>query len=145
MCLTLAKQFKSEKEAKAFVRKPLVSKRNIKVYKMLETCEDEILSPYQSETYTEGELKTVKRFTSRITGSCYCSIERGLHTYATLKEAKTFAKLGVSVAPRFVIEVMIPKGTPYFKSVDDKQYVSLALQMPKKFKSLYGKINLKKS
>lgn len=132
MCLKIQNQFTTRKEARNFFSEPLIANKNITVYKVLENFNDDMLSPYQSEQYKFGELKSVNKFSSEtinLGGRLWMlTINKGIHSY----NPKQLKLLGNIFNLKFhtVAKCVIPKGTPYFKN--DREYVSLALQMPKK-------------
>ena len=138
MCLTVDKEFKTRQEVRDFFAKPLITKTNKVVYKVLERFGPIYNSPYQNMDYKLGELKTVPKFGVIIGKSLLrnvwdMDIEKGIHACTTLYRARQIVNNG---SFRVIVRCYIPKGTPYFIG-NYNDIVSLALQMPKKFKHIY--------
>ena len=139
MCLTVDKEFKTRQAARDFFAKPLIAKTNKTVYKVLKkrAFYKHLESPFQQEKYEPGELKTVPKFGKEILKNFdsiwRININNGIHACTSLDQAIWMAERGFM---RKVIKCYIPKGTPYFIGTDG-DIVSLALQMPKKFKHIY--------
>ena len=134
MCLTLKRKFRSENEAKRFSCKTAkIATEDIKVWKCLEIKNKSNTTgraPYRGTLYKEGELKKVKAFGfgyyQHDDGKWDVDIDQGLHACTTYQTA-TWLKS----SDRFIVEMIIPKGTKYFKG-DDNDIVSLQLLWPKK-------------
>lgn len=158
MCLKISNQFRTRALAKEHVKEPLISKRNITVYKILEKVNSpkgiEFISPFRCMTYLPGETKIVKKFSFEYIDACgwKVNVNKGLHTLnspsciaSNIMTAKSFvrftAKMKYSAFGHnknmIIVECIIPKGTPYYKN--EEEYVSLALQMPDKFVNVYKK------
>ncbi len=129
MCLEIKNKFKSATEIKKFMKNPLIAEKDLKVYKILEICYGNIVSPFQYVSYTENELKTVKEFKYHYSYDNILYIEDGLHCFSKKRSAIDLKK---SLPKTFIVECIIPKGTPYFNGVDNN-IVSLALKIPSEF------------
>lgn len=119
--------------------KPLIAKRNIKVYKILKIVEKPVEGGQTTITTDEKGISTrttISRFTTYINSlgwNCVWEIgktnsvdkmsyrerpargllmiEQGLHAYSTLKTA---ISVRGSISNRLVAECIIPKGTKYY-------------------------------
>lgn len=92
MCLTIYKDFKSLNEAKKFKRKPLIAKKDIRVYKVL-TINN--VSPYFYMKYEKGFHYIEKQpFIGEIY-SHWIEIKTGLHS-CNIKKAKNKKALNLS-------------------------------------------------
>ena len=146
MCLRIDDQFITRKKAKEFLETPLIAKKNITVYKVLERCTHEgkgiiysYSSPHRGASYYPGELKSVEKFSAdilQVTWQWRIKINKGLHSYsAAAAEAYWTRNCSITGGRGLIlIQCTIPKGTPYFKNKDG-EYVSLKLQTPKEYKN----------
>jgi len=96
-----------------------IAKKDITVYKRLRLNG---ASPYKAMLYEEGfhYYQTGKKFGINFNEfSRKLEIERGLHSYKTLKRAKE-----TTTYRYIIIEMVIPLGSEYFESDNDKEIVS---------------------
>jgi hypothetical protein len=132
MCLKIETTFRTRTKAREFYSKPLIAKTNITVYKVLENYGNQMVSPHRSVVYKFDELKKVKSFSSEIMDEwnrCWkIRINRGLHSYNAKQIDLLIRRYQYNHYS--IIKCKIPKGSKYFKN--EEEYVSLALQMPKK-------------
>lgn len=122
MCLTVDKEFKTRKEAREFKNKPLIAKKDIRVYKVLNTnCNTSMV---RGMKYYKGFHHTeLKPFNSKIykvywPDYWYIDINSGLHSYTNIKRANLMKCSGEKV-----VVMYIPKGSLFFKG-DNEDYVS---------------------
>ena len=141
MCFHVDGIYKTRAKAQDAAKKFLIAKRNITVYKVLEMHKGfpntiEYISPYKISSYNTGEIKSVEKFTFRYVDVCgwRAEINRGLHSYSHNRACSIFEKHDkfLKKYKRILVKCKIPKNTPYYKN-EAGEYVSLKLEMPKKF------------
>jgi len=113
MCLTVEKTFKTRQEARDF--KPLIAKKDIKVYKYLYVnLKGKYVSPYLNFEYEKGYHYTAKiskrvfKYYSHLNWSL--KFYRGLHAFLN----------PVAYMRRGYIEIVmyVPKGSQYYIGTD---------------------------
>jgi len=119
MCLKVDKKFKTRKEARNF--KPLIAKKEIKVYKILDT---ENTSPYFTFTYDKG-YQYSSNFSKYIEENYgwKIKINKGLHSFIDYKNAKERKYCFLYPESFKIITMYIPKGSKYYLG-DDGDIVS---------------------
>lgn len=142
MCLRINKNFINREEATEYKNSPKVANKNIVVYKILRKIHNRhtnrisYVSPHRGEPYVPGRNKKVKSFSFIIKNAFISNkkpyvimINRGLHAFTTIEEAKNNQVYEVDI----IVKCVIPKGTPYFKDTENNEIASLELSMPNKF------------
>lgn len=121
MCLRVNKEFKNKKEALEYFEKPLITKTDIKVYKLLERLTYEKskiiggVSPFAYYRYERGFQYTESDFSRKINGLFELEIEQGLHAYVDKNTALKEKKDSKIWDWHFhIIEMWIPRGAKYF-------------------------------
>lgn len=113
-----------------------VSNRDMVVYKILgkkfymwtgkNEEEEYVTSARGYKVDKDGDILIADKFTCR-KNEPFLEINRGIHSYTDLKEAK-FQVFNPSI--RLLVKCIIPAGTPYIKSSCGCQVVSLILMIP---------------
>lgn len=101
---------------------PMIAKKDIKVYKILYKINKKFLTPYKFFRMEEGYhyIQTGKKFKVFLNWGMYLyRIEKGLHAYTTLKEARRNL-FEYSV----IVEMIVPKGSEYFIDKINKEICS---------------------
>lgn len=106
MCLNIQNKFSE----------PLVASEDLVVYKVLEntTTEDLYLTPFQQTAVSIGSGRTYK---SKLSFDRYGDVERGLHSFCDLEDARALARIRANIFHqcRFsVCRCLIPKGSKYY-------------------------------
>jgi len=113
MCLIIEKSFYSMKELHEFASKPLIAKKDIKVYKVLGTNN---ISPYRKMLYEKNF-----EYTEHQPFTYYCSDELGAHALYLRQGLYSFTRKSTAKNSlrfdRKIVEMIIPKGAQYFKGV----------------------------
>lgn len=111
MCLQVDKRFKTRQEARDY--KPLIAKKDIKVYKYLVFEDDSYISPFQGFKYEKGYHYSANIgksvFKRRHLNVWTIECNRGLHAY-THEMNKPYFKQ---------IIMYIPKGSEYYKGINE--------------------------
>ncbi len=143
MCLHIEGIFRTRALAQQHVKTPLIAKRNITVYKVLEKVYTlkpyiEFVSPHRCTPYLPNEIKTAKKFSFRYIDACGWRIEinKGLHSYGKDRpDVQDWHRISKKSFHKIIVKCIIPKGTPYYKN--KSEYVSLKLEMPNDFLDLW--------
>jgi hypothetical protein len=113
---------------------PLIAKKNIVCYKILQDDGLNKISPYYDEIYFKkgGSCEYVNKeiddfsFSTNFETFERC-INQGLHVYSSIKKAND----EVDHLNESVYKCVIPKGTKYYYNPADNEYVSLKLKVYK--------------
>lgn len=112
MCLQIQKSFRTKKEAKEFMLKPLIAKKDIEVFKVLNKDNTSIYKDFQ---YTKGFEYTNDKFTiDYIRFLDRLNIHSGIHSCKT-KSATQIHKQD----HHKVVKMIVPKGAEYFENDDE--------------------------
>ena len=115
MCLTISQYFKTRQQARDFSKQPLIAKKDIVVYKVINIFGG--ASIYRNFKYEQGYhyYQTGKRpfgfviYKGSFQEKWKIDINEGLHSYSTVTKATSrcdsYSK---------VVEMIIPKGAKYF-------------------------------
>lgn len=99
----------------------LTAKKDIICYKLVEDLEDngDLRTPFQYRSIVLGET-----YTSNIVRTYDGSIEKAIHSYVKLKDAKEYLLYWVATA--HVVKCIIPKGSKYIRGIfgSDKSIAS---------------------
>lgn len=115
MCFKLDNVFRTRELAREFSRNPKIAHRNIRVFKALDSLDDDdtLHSPYWSQQYKPGKTYETKMSFSYF--HCHTwnlSVERGLHSFVSRKAFdESYVKFAMGVK---LYEMYIPKGAKYF-------------------------------
>lgn len=126
MCLIVNKMFASSEEARNYFNKPLIAKKDIKVYKILENLNKNKTtgySPFKYMKYKKGFQYTESHFNMNIeeyyTSLYELCINQGLHAYIKKNSEGLKCHLSqFSYSSPEIIEMYIPKGSKYFLGKD---------------------------
>lgn len=129
MCLIINKLPNRESARK---RKPRIAQKDIVVYKRLVRNDDGSFgAPYYPMEYKPRRTYRVKQFSKawyKLTSEYTLHINKGLHAKTNPKE---FFLYGGNYD--VVVQMIIPKGTPYYLSNYNSDIVALKLRTPKQF------------
>lgn len=119
MCLIIT-GFESRKKAREFYKTPLIAKKDILVYKILQKYNNH--SPYYYMKYEKGFLyyqDGKRQFSSYIMPLVFSwnlEINQGLHSYKNKKVAED-CLFSVFTDPSYkIVEMIVPKGSKYFEN-----------------------------
>jgi len=126
MCLNFTIKAKNIKEARELANKPLIAKKDITVYKILNKnfFNGKYYSPHKHFEYEKGNeyYRYGKKFEIRVSKTnnekYLVHIYDGLHSYRTLSRAKD-----ATWGNRKVFKMVIPKGAEYYLG-ENKDIVS---------------------
>ena len=111
MCLT-SENYNSKKE-RNIAMKPLVAKKDFKVYKILKNK----LTPWRGFHYEPGihyyQDKKLKPIKIKSVFGYYFKIDEGLHCFKDKESAIEYISNYLNITYR-IVEMIIPKGSQYF-------------------------------